>query len=211
MFRIWRTAATSASTSPRGVELAETDPRRSFGKSPNGLVRRRGAMQSGAHRDPERLIEDRPGEGDVFGVEPKRADAGTEYRLAIDADAINLPHPVRQHPCQVSLVLGDGVYADRSDEADPGGQPGDAGQIGGAGLDPLGVLLGLFRAFRIEAGSALAKGLYRQSSGEHEHAGAHRSLEPFVSRCGQDIHAQILHVDVEISGALCRVRTSNAP
>jgi hypothetical protein len=53
-----------------GVELAETDPHGSFGKSPNGLVRRRGAMQSGAHRDRERLIEDRPGEGDVFGVAP---------------------------------------------------------------------------------------------------------------------------------------------
>jgi hypothetical protein len=45
-------------------------------------------------------------------------------RVAIDADAINLPQPVRQHTCEVDFVLCDGLYADGSDETDPGGQPG---------------------------------------------------------------------------------------
>src|SRR5208337_34110 len=36
-----------------GVELAEADSHRSFGKSPDGLVRCRGAMQPGTHGNPE--------------------------------------------------------------------------------------------------------------------------------------------------------------
>jgi hypothetical protein len=81
-----------------GVELAEADPHGSFGESLDGLVCCRGTMQPGAHGNPKRLVEDCPGEGDVAGIEPKRDDTGTRYRVAKDADPVNLPQPVRQPP-----------------------------------------------------------------------------------------------------------------
>ena len=142
-----------------GVELAEADAHGSFGESPDGPVRCRGTMQPGAHGNPKCLIEYRPGEGDVCGIEPKRDDTGTGRRVAKDADAVDLPQPVRQYPREVGLVLCDGVYADGSDKADPCGQPGDARQVEGSRLEPPGVLLGLFGTFRFEAGAALRKGL----------------------------------------------------
>ncbi len=41
-------------------------------------------------------------------------------------------------------MLGDSVYADRPDEAHPGGQSGNTRQVKGARLEPPRVLLGLF-------------------------------------------------------------------
>src|SRR5271165_2231187 len=185
-----------------GVELAETDAHGSFGESPDGLMCRRGAMQPGAYGNPKRLVEDGPGEGDIPVVKPERDDTGTGFRVAKDADAINLPQPVGQPPCEHGLVLGNGCYADGSDEADPGCQPRDARQVEGSRLEPPGVLLGLFRVFRLEAGAAFAKGLYWQRVGHKKYAGSHRSIESLMSRSRQDIDAQILHVDLEVPGAL---------
>ena len=143
-----------------GVELAEADAHGSFGKSPDGVVRRWGAMQPSAHGNPKLFVKDRSRERDVPAVEPKRDDSSARRRVAKDTDPIDLPQTIRQAPREIGLVLGDGVYADRSDEADPGGQPGDARQVEGSRLEPPGVLLGLIGAFRFEAGAALAEGLH---------------------------------------------------
>src|SRR5208283_4278827 len=120
----------------KSVEFAETDPHCPFWKSPDGPVRCRGAMQPSAYGNPKRLVEDRPREGDVRGIEPKRDDTGAGRRVTKDTHTINLAQPVRQHPRECGLVLCDGVYSGSSDEADSSGQPGDARQVDTARLEP---------------------------------------------------------------------------
>src|SRR5208337_2329484 len=105
---------------------------------------------------------ERPGEGDVCGIEAKRDDAGTGRRVAKDTDPINLPQSIRQYAREIGLVLCDGAYADGSNETDAGGQSGDAREVEGSRLEPPGVLLGLFGLFRLEAGAAFAKGHHGQ-------------------------------------------------
>ena len=77
---------------------------------------------------PKLLVEDHPREGDVSAIEPKRDDTGTRHRLAEDADAIRFAAPICQRSREIGLVLCNGIYADRLDEADPCSRSGNTGR-----------------------------------------------------------------------------------
>ena len=54
-------------------------------------------------------------------------------------------------------------------------------------------------------------GLHLQRRGQDQHAGPHRSVQALVSRSRQNVHAEVVHVDIQVPGALCRVENEQPP
>jgi hypothetical protein len=142
------------------------------------------------------IPNDRPGEGDVLGIEPNR-----DHTVRGARSQQTLMPSIRRSPSantrEVGLVRCDGLYADGSDETNPRLEsPGySSGCSGLSDLKPV---------------PPRRNGPHRQRSGQDARAGAHGSISALVSRSRQRIHTQILHVDLEVPDALCRVENEQS-
>ena len=133
-------------------------------------------MQAGAHRNAERTVQDRPGQGRADRTDAERDHARAGDLITEYADVVDLSQLVRQHLCQQSLLLRDRVDPGGADEPDTLAQPGDARQVGGACLQPPRVFRRLAGTFGLEPGAALAERLHQQGRCQDQHAGPHRPV-----------------------------------